>query len=79
MAQPECACDHVRMVSVNKRRYPLKTLIGAPYRSVWEASRKGTNQLLPLKEKPKLQDIADLDPLGGLHVLDMTLIDVALT
>jgi len=51
---------------VNKKRYPLKTLIGAPYRSIWEAPRNGRD-FLPLKEKPRIQDISDVNPTGVLH------------
>jgi hypothetical protein len=49
---------------VNKKRYPLKTLIGAPYRSIWEAPRNGRD-FLPLKEKPRIQDISDVNPTGA--------------
>jgi hypothetical protein len=51
-------------VNVNRKRYPLKTLIGAPYRSVWEAPRSG-KEFLPLKEKPRIQDIGDVNPIGA--------------
>jgi len=55
------------LVNISKKRYPLSTLIGAPYRSVWEVSRT-SKVLLPLKEKPQIQTLADVDPLGAFSV-----------